>query len=184
MSLGFSMRRILGFGRCLWMWRILRTWGWFSRLGLRMWSILWTGSGLCARRGFRVGSALGLRLAFVPRGVLYRTWRVRTRCTRLLRCARWTRNIVCRLSRWRLCRGLSCRTLAFRFIGRSCLLSWYTGAKCSRFRGSCDCRLPLVHRHPLLRVRPGSLRMLSLSGDWGHMLFVCRSLLLRVRTGS
>jgi hypothetical protein len=54
MKLGLSMGRILGFGRCFWMWSILRT-----------------RSNLCARGGFRVWSALRLRLAFVPRGVLY-----------------------------------------------------------------------------------------------------------------
>ena len=173
MRLAFSVRRILGSSRCFWMRRVLRT-----------------RSGRCARRGFRVWSALRLGLAFISRSALCRTRCVlwsRRRC--LLGCAWRTRHLVARGwsaslrtarprngVRWtcnrRLGWGLSGRGFDFRLIRRSCLFGRYTAAKCSWFRSSCNCRFALVHRSPLLRVRSSSSHLLGLSSHRGNMFFL------------
>src|SRR6202165_6030801 len=72
-----------------------------------------------------------------------------------------------RIGRW-----LSCGTIGRRVIRRSCRFSRYDGAvpKRSWLRSSRDCRLAMVHRRQLLRIRAGSLHMLSLNRHSGNML--------------
>jgi len=102
-------------------------------------------------------------------------------CCAFLRSARSGGAVRCMRSR-RLGCWLSCGTLVCRLIRRSCLFGWYTGAKCSRFRSGCDCRLALVHGNPLLRVRASRLFMLSLCGYGSDMFLVDCRLLLSGRT--
>src|ERR1700687_155064 len=73
-----------------------------------------------------------------------------------------------RIGRW-----LSCGTIDWRVIRRSCRCGRHDGAvvKCSRLGSSRDCRLAMVHGSPLLRIRAGSLRMLSLNRySWNMVL--------------
>src|SRR5208337_3091789 len=53
---------------------------------------------------------------------------------------------------------------------------------CSRLRSSSDCRFAMIHGSPLLRVRTGRLRMLSLNGYSRNMFLTCGSLIFGPRT--
>ena len=109
MSLAFSMRRILGFGRCLWMWRFSGRRCCFSRRCLRMWSSSPDAKrSLAARRSFRdvehspveacspssERRSDGRGVSLCDAGVLLRLAVPRSR------------NVIRWLSRWRLCRRL------------------------------------------------------------------------------
>ena len=87
---------------------------------------------------------------------------------------RWTRRR--RIGRW-----LNCGTIHWRVIRRSRRFRRYDGAvvKCSRLRSSSDCRFAMVHGSPLLRIRAGRLRMLSLNRYRRNMSLTRRRFVLR-----
>src|ERR1035441_10549361 len=82
---------------------------------------------------------------------------------------------------WRIGRRLNGGMLGRRVIRRPCRFGRHDCAivKCSRLRSSSDCWFTMIRTSPLLRVRAGRLRMLSLNGYSRNMLLTCHSLILR-----
>jgi len=109
------------------------------------------------------------------------TW-LRCRRTVRFRLAVWLRRpvgasgIVHWMDGRRNGRWLSRGTIHWRVIRRSCRFGRYDGAvtKRSRLRSSRDCWLAMVYGSPLLRIRAGSLRMLSLNRYRRNMSLTCR----------
>ena len=85
-----------------------------------------------------------------------------------------------RIGRWLM----SYSTIGWRVIRRSCGFGRYDGSivKCAGLGSSRDCRLAMVHGSPLLRIRAGSLRMLSLNRYSRDMSLTRRRHFLRPRT--
>src|ERR1035437_6607464 len=112
--------------------------------------------------------------------LLVRLCRRRTVRFRLFGRLRGASGVVLWMRGWRIGRRLNGGMLGRRVIRRPCRFGRYDCAiaKCSRLRSSSDCGFAMIHGSPLLRVRAGSLRMLSLNGYSRNMFLTRHSLIL------
>src|ERR1019366_2919490 len=113
--------------------------------------------------------------------LLVRLCRRRTVRFRLLVGLRGASGVVLWMRGWRIGRRLNGGMLGRRVIRRPCRFGRHDCAivKCSRLRSSSDCWFTMIRTSPLLRVRAGRLRMLSLNGYSRNMLLTSHSLILR-----
>src|ERR1039458_5084207 len=113
--------------------------------------------------------------------LLVRLCRRRTVRFRLFGRLRGASGVVLWMRGWRIGRRLNGGMLGRRVIRRPCRFGRHDCAivKCSRLRSSSDCWFTMIRTSPLLRVRAGRLRMLSLNGYSRNMLLTCHSLILR-----